>query len=156
MENQDKTYLQKQSVHKILAYSYSMYFILFLVGVVLDLILKIKIFTSPIVVPIGAIFLIFGSILILWAQHTSKNLKVENITKETFCHGPYCYTRTPTNFGLFFLILGFGIIANAFFVILFTLISFIIAKFVFLDKEEKVLAAKYGTPYLEYKKLVKF
>ena len=156
MENQDKTHLQKQSVHKILAHSYSMYFILFLVGVSLDMFFKLQIFTSPVMAPTGAVLLILGSILILWAQYTSHNLKVENVTKETFCRGPYCYTRTPTNFGLFFLMLGFGMIANAFFVILFTLVSFIIAKFVFLDKEEKVLAAKYGTPYLEYKKSVKF
>lgn len=156
MENQDEIHLRKHSVHKILAHSYAMYFILFLIGVTLDIIFKFKIFTSSVMMPVGAVLLILGSILILWAQYTSRNLKLENITKETFCRGPYCYTRTPTNFGLFFLILGFGVIANAFFVILSTLISFIIAKFIFLDKEEKVLAAKYGTPYLEYKKLVKF
>jgi len=29
-------------------------------------------------------------------------------------------------------------------------------KFVFLNKQEEMLAAKYGVPYLEYKKMVKF
>ena len=148
--------LHKPSVHKILAHSYSMYFVLFLVGVTLDLVFRFKFFSSSMILSVGSILLIFGSILILWAQYTSRNLKKENVTKETFCHGPYCYTRTPTNFGLFFLILGFGMITNAFFVILFSVISFIIAKFIFLDKQEKVLAEKYGTPYLEYKKSVKF
>lgn len=156
MENDDKTYLRKQSVHKILAHSYAMYFLLFLIGVVLDIIFRFKIFTNPIMVPVGVTLLILGSILIIWAQYTSHELNTENVTKETFCRGPYCYTRTPTNFGLFFMILGFGMIINAFFVILLTFVSFVVAKFVFLEKEEKVLAAKYGTPYLEYKKSVKF
>ena len=155
MEN-DKKQLLKHSVHKVLAHSYSTYFILFLVGVALDLIFKIRIFMNPIIVMIGVALLIFGSILIFWAQYTSRNLKKENISKETFCHGPYCYTRGPTNFGLFFLIFGFGIIINAFFVVLFSCVSFFIGKFVFLDEQEKILAEKYGDPYLEYKKSVKF
>ncbi|KKP64099.1 MAG: hypothetical protein UR62_C0020G0001, partial [Candidatus Nomurabacteria bacterium GW2011_GWF2_35_12] len=67
----------------------------------------------------------------------------------------YCYTRSPTHFGLFLLMLGFGIITNALFIIIFSVISFIITKFVFIRKEEKILAEKYGIPYLEYKKSVK-
>ena len=106
--------------------------------------------------PTGAFLLVLGTILILWAQNTSRHLNTENATKETFCHGPYRFTRTPTNFGLFFLVLGFGIVANALFVILSSLVSFFIAKFVFLKKEEQLLAEKYGAPYLEYKKSVKF
>ncbi|KKP71662.1 MAG: hypothetical protein UR70_C0021G0015 [Candidatus Nomurabacteria bacterium GW2011_GWB1_35_20] len=51
--------------------------------------------------------------------------------------------------------LGFGIITNALFIIIFSVISFIITKFVFIRKEEKILAEKYGIPYLEYKKSVK-
>lgn len=152
----NKQHFQKTSVHKILAHSYAMHFILFLIGVSLDIVFKFKIFTSPIMAPIGVILLILGSVLILWAQYTSHNLNTENVTKETFCHGPYCYTRTPTNFGIFFIMLGFGMIANAFFVILSSLISFVVAKFIFLEKEEKALAAKYGAPYLEYKQSVKF
>lgn len=152
----DKNFLERSSVHWILAHSYTMYFILFLVGVYLDVIFKLKIFSNPIWALTGIVFLIFASFLILWAQKTSRDLNTENVTKETFYRGPYCYTRSPTHWGLFFLMLGFGIVANAVFVILFTLISFLISKFIFLDKEESLLAEKYGTPYLEYKKLVKF
>ncbi|MEK7190138.1 MAG: methyltransferase [Patescibacteria group bacterium] len=156
MENQNQTPLQKPSVHKVLAHSYFMYFILFLVGLYLDLVFNLKVFNDSLVILIGLLFLIFGTFLILWAQKTSRSLKKENISRETFCHGPYCYTRSPTHLGLFSLMLGFGMMTNAFFVILFSFFSFIIAKFVFLAKEEKILAQKYGAPYLEYKKLVKF
>ena len=148
--------LKRSRVHRILAHSYTMYFILFLVGVFLDFIFKIKIFTSSLALPAGIIFLIFASFLILWAQKTSRNLDIEDLSKESFSKGPYRYTRSPTHWGLFFLMLGFGIIANAVFVILSTFISFFIAKFIFLNREEAVLAEKYGAPYLEYKKHVRF
>ena len=156
MEDQNKTYSQKPSVHKVLAHSYSVFFIFFLIGVFFDMVFNFKVFDSFFLLPIGLFFLVFGTVLILWAQYTSLNQDTKNVTKETFCKGPYCYTRTPTNFGLFFLMLGFGMIINAFFVILFTLISFIITKFFFLDKQEKILEEKYGAPYSEYKKSVKF
>jgi protein-S-isoprenylcysteine O-methyltransferase Ste14 len=156
MESPDKTHLQKQSVHRILAHSYSVYFIFFLIGLCLDLFFNLKVFNSSALTPIGLIFLILATILILSAQMTSRNLKKENISKETFCRGPYCYTRSPTHWGLFLLMIGFGLIANASFVILFTLVAFIITRFIFIDKEERILAEKYGTPYLEYKKIVEF
>jgi len=148
--------IDKNKIHKVLAHSYSAYLLLFLLGSFLDLYFRLQVFSSSVVVPIGFILLIFGTLLIIWAQKTSRNLKKENITKETFRQGPYCFTRTPTSFGLFFLVLGFGMIANAFFIILCSCIAFFVAKFIFLNEEEKILAAKYCTPYLEYKKIVKF
>ncbi len=146
----------KNKIHKILAHSYLFYFILFLFGLFLDFTFSIKIFEKSAMASVGAVFLILGTLLILWAQMSSHKLKKENMSKETFCCGPYRYTRSPTHYGLFLLILGFGIMANALFIIIFSIISFIITKFTFIQKEEKILAEKYGAPYLEYKKSVKF
>jgi protein-S-isoprenylcysteine O-methyltransferase Ste14 len=146
----------KNKVHKVLIHSYSSFFFFFLIGVYLDLVFNLKVFESKIVEPIGLVFLILGTLLVFWAQKTSRNLKKEGITKETFARGPYRFNRSPTNLGLFFLVLGFGLIANAFFVILFSFVSLIVAKFIFLRKEEKILSEKYGAPYLEYKQSVKF
>lgn len=145
----------KNRVHKILAHSYLFFFVSFLIGLFLDFIFPLGIFENFTMILIGVVFLIFGTFLIIWAQKTSHKLQKENMTKETFCCGPYRYTRSPTHFGLFFLILGFGIIANALFIVLFSIISFFITKFVFIKKEEEILAEKYGVPYLEYKKFVK-
>ncbi|MFA4975567.1 MAG: methyltransferase [Candidatus Paceibacterota bacterium] len=148
--------IHKNSVHKILAHSYLFYFIVFLFSLFLDYIFPLKFFENSYVMWIGALFLIFGTFLIFWAQKSSHNFKKEIINKEIFCNGPYCYTRTPTHFGLFLLILGFGMINNALFIIIFSIISFIITKFIFIKKEEEILSLKYGTPYLEYKKSVRF
>ena len=144
----------KPSVHKILAHSYLLYLIFFLIGVFFDVFFPVKIFNNSIATPAGLVLLVLATFLIFWAQKSSRILKTENMTKETFCKGPYCYTRSPTHWGLFLLMLGFGIIANATFIILTTLMSFLIARYFFLDKEEEILAEKYGTPYLEYKKSV--
>ena len=156
MESHNKIHLKINSVHRVLAHSYSMYFILFLIGLFLDFMNDFKIFNNPSIIFVGILFLIFGTFLVLWAQRTSRHLEKENISKETFSKGPYRFTRTPTNFGLLFLMVGFGLITNAAFVILFAVISFIFAKIVFLNKQEQILSEKYGAPYLEYKKSVKF
>jgi protein-S-isoprenylcysteine O-methyltransferase Ste14 len=145
------------TVHHVLAHSYLFYFGLFLFGTILDFFIPISLFNNPVFRPIGFIVLILASLLIIWAQRTSIALrKIEKINKEAFCRGPYCYTRSPTHWGLFLLLLGFSIIADAGFVATFTIVAFLVTKFVFLRKEEAILAAKYGTPYLEYKKFVKF
>jgi len=156
MDINDKNFIHKHGIHQTLAHSYVTHLLSFLVGVVLDLIFNFKFFSNSFWVPFGIYFLLLGTFLILWAQKTSRNLDKSNISKETFRQGPYHYTRIPTNFGLFFLVLGFGLIINAFFVILSAFVSFLISKFVFLDQQEKILALKYGAPYLEYKKMVKF
>lgn len=145
----------KNKVHKVLAYSYSFYFISLLLAVSLDFAFPFKVLKNSIASPVGAVFLILGTILVLWAQRSSIKLQKEKISKEVFYRGPYRFTRSPTHFGLLFLILGFGIMDNALFIVIFSIISFIVTKLVFLKEEEKILAEKYGTPYLEYKKSVK-
>lgn len=162
MENQDdiKEFIgghpHKNKVHKVLAHSYSVYLFFLLLSICLDLLFSIRIFNSSIHLSFGLMFLVFGTFLVVWAQYTSRNIDKVNITKETFMHGPYRFTRMPTNYGLLFLTLGFGIITNAFFVVLFSFLSLIIAKFIFIQKQEEILSEKYGEPYQEYKKIVKF
>ncbi len=105
--------------------------------------------------PVGFTCLFLATAIIFWEQRTSKKLNTEDLTKESFCRGPYCYTRHPSHWGLFLLVLGFGIIMNAFFIIFLTLVSFIITKLVYLKKHEIVLVEKYGAPYEEYQKSVR-
>lgn len=151
------TKTNSSAVHQILAHSYFFYFALFLLGFFLDLIFRIRIFSNSVMTPLGFIFLFLGSVLVIWAQKASRILdRASEVKKETFCHGPYCFTRSPTHLGLFVLMLGFGILINAFFIVLFTIISFFVTRYVFLRKEESILEDKYGKPYLEYKKQVKF
>jgi protein-S-isoprenylcysteine O-methyltransferase Ste14 len=152
---EEKPNLYKDKVHWVLSYSYTFYLALFLVGIFLDSIFRWKIFSSPIFTIVGLFFLLLATLLIFWAQRTSRNLKKEILTKETFLKGPYAFSRNPTHWGLFLLTFGFGFTINAPFIMLASIVSFIVTKMVFLKKEEKILEQKYGEPYLEYKKSVK-
>lgn len=146
-----------QKVHHFLAYSYFIYLFVLILGVLLDMFFPIKIFHDSIMILVGFILLILSSLLIVWAQKSSVDLLTkENVDKEHFCKGPYCYTRTPTHYGLFLAVLGFGFIINSFFVILLTVFSFLFTKITFVKKQEKELEKKFGEAYREYKKIVKF
>lgn len=142
-------------VHHTLAHSYTVYFFVLLFGVALDMLFPIKIFNTT-HMNIGLGLLVLSSALIVWAQRSSNHLaKVEEVQKHHFHRGPYKYTRTPTHWGLFFLVLGFSLIINAFFITLLTVVSFFITKFIFVKRQEDILESRYGEPYKEYKKSVK-
>ena len=144
----------KHRVHWILAHSYSFFLLMFLVGLFFGMVFPIKFLENSYIEPIGFIFILMATALIFWSQ-TSRHFKKDEITKKTFSKGPYCITRNPTYWGLFFLMFGFGLVVNAFFVVLVAFVSIIFAKFTFIKKEEDILKKKYGDPYMEYKKCVK-
>jgi protein-S-isoprenylcysteine O-methyltransferase Ste14 len=163
MESQDPNITNpntapKHTVHHVLAHSYSIYFIFLLLGISLDMIYPIEIFDGEVARAIGFLFLIFSSIIIIWAQKTGRDFRNigEEVKTEHFCRGPYCYTKIPTQWGLLFLMLGFGLVTGAFFVVVFTFVSFLVSKFVFMTKHDVILKAKYGQAYEEYTKKVKF
>ncbi len=145
----------KHEIHRTLAHSYTFYFTFLLLGILMDFIFPIKIFTTSFTLPTGFLFLVLGTVIILWAQLSYVNVDSKEIAKEHFCKGPYCYTRNPTHWGLFLSILGFGLIANGFFIVLFTVLSHLLAKLTFIKKYESVMLHHFGAPYEEYKKSVK-
>lgn len=147
----------KHVVHMTLAYSYFWYLLPLVLAVFLDMLYPLRVFHNSSAQIAGSILLIIATFIIYWAQTTSHKLEGQtNITKESFCQGPYCYTRTPTHWGIFLLVFSLGLILNAFFVMLFTFVSFLITKLFFVKKQEAILEQKYGAPYLEYKKIVKY
>lgn len=154
----EETKLSKHTVHHVLAHSYLVYFVLLLIGVFLDFTFGYDILHTDFALPIGCMFLILATIIIFWAQKTGRDFsKIKEDKKiEHFCRGPYCYTRVPTQWGLFFLVLGFGLIINSLFIVVFTVVSFVISKTIFIGKHDKILIEKYGEAYAGYKKLVKF
>lgn len=157
MENDPKTRDLTNKIHSILAHSYSSYFIFLIIGAVLDVLFPLRILKDTLVISLGFVFLVLASALIFWAQRTTRNLHTKgSLSKEDFCRGPYCYTRTPTHWGLFLLTLGFGVVANAFFVVVSTILSFAVSKAIFLKKYEEALEEKYGDSYRQYEKEVKF
>lgn len=154
-EHKDNKQYFKNTLHSLFAHCYFLYFLLFILGVLLDLVYPIKIFPGATMLPIGFVLLIMATGIIFWDQKTPKKINMDNLSKDSFCRGPYCYTRHPGHWGLFLLVLGFGVVANAFFIIFLTIVSFVITKLVYLKKHDLVLTEKYGSHYEEYKKSVK-
>lgn len=152
----DTNYFKTNS---ILAHTYSWYFFLLLLGVFLDILFPIRVFHSTLVAPVGFSLLTIATVLIIWAESTHHHRlakeHVEEHGKKALCKGPYCYTRHPTHWGIFLLLIGFGVFLNAFFVMLLTLFSFIFAKLTFLKKHDLVMLEKFGGHYKDYKKSVR-
>lgn len=145
----------RHAIHSTLAHSYYFHLVTLLLGVALDIFFPVKILNVSFMVPVGFFMLFIATIIVVWAQFSYRNLEGKEVTKEHFSHGAYCYTRNPTHWGIFILILGFGFIMNAFFIIVLSLISAILTKLVFLKKHESVMQYIFGAPYQEYKKSVK-
>ena len=131
-----KTEIIKSKVHRILAHSYMVYLIALFFGLIFSAVWPFPIFNNEILAGVSAVFLFLASLLIFWAQKSSKEFSKENLTKESFMKGPYRFTRNPTNVGLFFSMICFSIIVDSIFSVLFTFIAFLISLLIFLKKEE--------------------
>lgn len=145
---------KKGRLYKILSNSYIFYFVIFFVGTLFDLIFPRHFLDNFYATFIGFFFIICSSVFIFWIKRSTKQKKKIE-TKEDFMRGPYKYTSIPNHWAIFILILGFGVMANAFFMVIFSSICFVITLPYFLKMQEVVLVEKYGSIYTEYRKIVK-
>ncbi len=149
---------ERSLVHFVLAHSYFIYFFGLIAGLIVGHYFPYSI-GGPFVDTAGIIFLIAGPALILWAQNTSRKTASlrhahrgsETLCRDHFCVGPYVITRAPTNWGLFIMILGLGLILHSLVIVGMTLLSFMVSRFVFVSRQEAILEARYGSVYTEYK-----
>ncbi len=146
---------QTQSVHKVLAKSYLVYYMLCTIGLCLSAFFPI-IFSIPHGAILAKICFFVGPLLIVWAQVTSH--KFEKVKKETgelrFKCGPYRYIRNPTQLGLVILVLGYSFASQTAMLFITTGVAYLISN-VFFRRHELILELKYGAPYKEYKSSVR-
>lgn len=148
----------KSGIIEIVAKAPVIYLIALFVGAILHYFYPVPISAGSLGVTVGLVFIIFGPLLILWAQASLRRFRVAvraNDASKNFAHGPYCYTRNPTYMGLTFLIVGFGLFANSFFVVASSLIAFLAINFTILKEEESIMIEKYGEDYKLYQKTVR-
>lgn len=158
MEKTESKIYRNGMVHFILVHSYMVFLFAIILGVFFDTFLKKKMFSSVLYDKVGFLMLLISTIIIYWAQKTSSNYQqrtTKDNSRSNFEFGPYRYLRSPTHFGLFIMALGFSLIVNSFFSIVFTFIAYGFTKLFFLKKEEKMLEQKYGQVYSDYKKKVR-
>lgn len=154
-----ETLTDKSKIHTILAYSYSIYFLFFLAGIVFDTFFPIRIFGQYMFL-VGVALILWATILVVWAQNTSSILETKKkkgiiLEYRDFHSGPYRFTRRPTHVGLAMLLVGFGFLINSIIIVVITGIPFLITHFVHLQKMEDILQGKYGELYKRYKNKVR-
>lgn len=141
-----------KEIHTTLAHSYTVYYTVVLIGLILDLLMPVRLLPDTIATTIGFALILVAPILIIWAQSTSwKHRGARKSGSPDFAKGPYAFLRSPTHLGLDMLVIGFGLFLNSIFIIIFWIASFILSRFVFVKKQEELLEKKYGDHYTRYK-----
>lgn len=152
--------ISKLTIHKVLAYSYTIHSVFFLIGIILDQVWHQTFTYEPYGSSFGFLFLVIATALVFWAQYTSRvtkyiRSKIHFRTPHMFAKGPYKVLKSPTNLGLMILMIGFGFLMNSVVVILMALLSYIISQWTFIRKQQELLKEKYGDHYVEYTENVK-
>jgi protein-S-isoprenylcysteine O-methyltransferase Ste14 len=110
---------------------------------------------------ISLIGLIMFSIALLgrtWAENTlgkyhSAQIEIRE-DQPLITSGPYKYVRHPIYFFILIEILGFPLIANAYYAFALSFFLYIPLLLLRLHLEEKVLTEKFGTAYIQYKSAI--
>jgi protein-S-isoprenylcysteine O-methyltransferase Ste14 len=161
MIKEHNTTKQNDKIHNILARSYTVFLLCFLAGVSISQYFKIHMFKQPLNI-LGMALIFLGSILMFWAQNTSRNTKDTrhamntNTDSHLFKKGPYRFLRYPTNLSLILLIVGYALIRNSLIIFIAGIVAGIISWKYFAPKQERYLSQKYGKAYERYKSMVKF
>lgn len=141
-------------IHSLLVYIYLIFFIAVILGSIFDVFIGVGLFWGKIYNIIGALALVLGSLLIYWAQISSRRSgkkRQKEVTTESFEFGPYRFIKHPSYFGVFIMSLGLALIMSSFFSVIFSIITYIIIRTIFVKKEEQILSDKFGEPYKDYK-----
>jgi protein-S-isoprenylcysteine O-methyltransferase Ste14 len=75
-------------------------------------------------------------------------------TQKLIVEGPYRYCRNPMIGGVFFMLLGEGLMLYSIYILAWAVLFFIINTFYFIFIEEPGLLQRFGGDYLRYKKHV--
>ncbi|MHA1990878.1 MAG: methyltransferase family protein [Candidatus Hodarchaeales archaeon] len=143
--------------------------ILSIVIIAIDLELLLKIF-YPIEIPIpapynyfGAIFIIIGFILLVWANYILlyvnkiglKDREPFHVPSSLALTGPYKFTRNPIYLGAILMAFGVFILVQSITVLIITVLLFFLFRFSFIKWEEKKLEEEFGQDYLNFKQKVR-
>jgi protein-S-isoprenylcysteine O-methyltransferase Ste14 len=148
------------STHQMIAHSYLLYMGAIVIGFAADFLWPTE-FSFPAMAPLGMLMIVAGTALAFWAQHASKkseaarNSQIGAVCRDHFCVGPYVFTKSPTQYGLFFMAIGLAMLFGSVFTMITTVLAFLIGQLVIAPKKERHLEAKYGAPYAEYRRHVK-
>jgi protein-S-isoprenylcysteine O-methyltransferase Ste14 len=150
-----KTEYKSGMIHFVLTHSYGVVLFCLILGVIFDIFLNIKIFSTPEYSYLGFILMVIGSIVVYSTQKSSSISKKESLSNKennfNFSNGLYKYIKHPTYLGVTILTIGFALVINSPMSVFLSIIAYFIIRFIFAKKEEKLLELKFGQYYLNYK-----
>jgi protein-S-isoprenylcysteine O-methyltransferase Ste14 len=107
----------------------------------------------------GATMVILGGAIARWGEVTMRkagtNVDPRRPSLAIVSAGPFRFTRNPLYLGLISLYLGITLLVDAAAPLVLLPILLLITHFGIIRREERYLEAKFGAPYLEYKRRVR-
>jgi len=152
---EEKLEVKGGAIHPLLTYAYFVFLLAVILGLIFDLFIQVNLGWGIIHSGIGVLSIIAGSLLVYWSQYSSSLLSKygdeKEVTTQFFKNGPYRFLRNPSYLGVFILSLGLALVLKSFFSVIFSILSYLVVRIVFVKREEKILSQKYGQVYKEYK-----
>ncbi len=139
---------RSNSIHLTLAHSYLAYYLCSIVGLFVDTFIGFTVETAG-AARFALIFFIIGTLLILWAQVTSRRYKHETESSPYFLHGPYRFVRNPTHLGIVLLVSGYTFVSGSLVFFGITVLGYLVSN-VFFKRYEAILDRAYGDDYKRY------
>ena len=130
-----------------------------LTSVVVHLFIRLPIMKYSICLVCGMVFIILAPTLALSALRTMKaagtNVHPSEPALTLVRGGPFCFTRNPMCLALCLVQVGLGFFLNDWITLLFVVPLALILHNGVILREERYLIAKFGEPYLQYKREVR-
>jgi protein-S-isoprenylcysteine O-methyltransferase Ste14 len=107
----------------------------------------------------GAIVMLVGLGLMIWAarvfQKAGTGFKLEEGGSALVTSGPFRFSRNPMYLGILIWLIGFAILLGSLVVFVLPVIIFLLAQFILIPIEEKRMEQVFGKEYLDYKSRVR-
>jgi protein-S-isoprenylcysteine O-methyltransferase Ste14 len=129
------------------------------ISVLVHLFIRVPIMRYSICLVCGIVFIILAPTLAVSALKTMKaagtNVRPSEPTLTIVRDGPFRFTRNPMYLALCLLQVALGFFLNDWITLLFVVPLVLILHYGVVLREERYLAAKFGEPYLQYKRQVR-
>ena len=129
------------------------------ISVLVHLLVRLPIMSYRICLVCGSALIILAPTLALSALRTMKaagtNVHPSEPALTIVRDGPFRFTRNPMYFALCLLQIALGFFLNDWITLLFVVPLVVIFHYGVVLREERYLAAKFGEPYLQYKRQVR-
>ena len=129
--------------------------ILVILPILLHYLIPIRIVIPPPYSYFGAIVMLLGLGLMLWAasvfRKTGTEFQLEGGGSALVTSGPFRFSRNPMYLGILIWLIGFAVLLGSLVVFVVPLIIFLLAQFILIPIEERRMEEIFGEEYRAYK-----